>query len=127
MNIGSIFGFFRKNWKETLLILCLLVVMGKMRADYNRLEEVHESMRTSLQDQITGLQAIHDEELRQRDAALRTYKEELEKLQRNYEVNLETIRSERDRKYQEYLHDFIKDPEQLAKDIEELFGFEYVE
>jgi len=127
MNIGSIFGFFRKNWKETLLILCLLVVMGKMRADYNRLEEVHETMRTSLQDQITGLQAIHDEELRQRDAALRTYKEELEKLQRNYEVNLETIRSERDRKYQEYLHDFIKDPEQLAKDIEELFGFEYVE
>tara|TARA_Y100000034_G_C6728643_1_gene322687 strand:+ start:333 stop:716 length:384 start_codon:yes stop_codon:yes gene_type:complete len=127
MNIGSIFRFFRKNWKETLLILCLLVVMGKMRADYNRLEEVHETMRTSLQDQITGLQAIHDEELRQRDAALRTYKEELEKLQRNYEVNLETIRSERDRKYQEYLHDFIKDPEQLAKDIEELFGFEYVE
>jgi len=103
------------------------MVMGKMRSDYSRLEDVHETMRTSLQDQIAGLQEIHDEELRQRDAALRTYKEELDKLQKRYEVNLETIRSERDRKYEEYLHDFIKDPEQLAKDIEELFGFEYVE
>jgi len=125
--ISTVFRFLKRNWKEVLIVVCLLMVMGKMRADYNRLEEVHETMRTSLQDQITGLQEIHDEELRQRDAALRTYKEELEKLQRNYEVNLETIRSERDRKYQEYLHDFIKDPEQLAKDIEELFGFEYVE
>jgi hypothetical protein len=125
--ISTAFRFLKRNWKEVLIVVCLLMVMGKMRADYNRLEEVHETMRTSLQDQITGLQEIHDEELRQRDAALRTYKEELEKLQRNYEVNLETIRSERDRKYQEYLHDFIKDPEQLAKDIEELFGFEYVE
>jgi len=121
------FRFLQENWKEVLVISCLLMVMLKMRTDYNRLEEVHETMRTSLQDQIAGLQDIHDEELRQRDAALRTYKEELEKLQRSYEVNLETIRSERDRKYQEYLHDFIKDPEQLAKDIEELFGFEYVE
>ena len=125
--ISTAFRFLKRNWKEVLIVVCLLMVMGKMRADYNRLEEVHETMRTSLQDQITGLQEIHDEELRQRDAALRTYKEELEKLQRSYEVNLETIRSERDRKYQEYLHDFIKDPEQLAKDIEELFGFEYVE
>ena len=125
--ISIAFRFLKRNWKEVLIVACLLMVMGKMRADYNRLEEVHETMRTSLQDQITGLQEIHDEELRQRDAALRTYKEELEKLQRSYEVNLETIRSERDRKYQEYLHDFIKDPEQLAKDIEELFGFEYVE
>ena len=125
--ISIAFRFLKRNWKEVLIVVCLLMVMGKMRADYNRLEEVHETMRTSLQDQITGLQEIHDEELRQRDAALRTYKEELEKLQRSYEVNLETIRSERDRKYQEYLHDFIKDPEQLAKDIEELFGFEYVE
>jgi len=125
--ISTVFRFLKRNWKEVLIVVCLLMVMGKMRADYNRLEEVHETMRTSLQDQITGLQEIHDEELRQRDAALRTYKEELEKLQRSYEVNLETIRSERDRKYQEYLHDFIKDPEQLAKDIEELFGFEYVE
>ena len=125
--ISTVFGFLRKNWKETLMVLCLLMVMGKMRSDYRRLEEVHETMRSSLQEQIAGLQEIHDEELRQRDAALRTYKEELEKLQRNYEVNLETIRSARDKKYQEYLHDFIKDPEQLAKDIEELFGFEYVE
>ena len=123
----DILGFLRKNWKETLVILCLLVVMGKMRVDYNRLEKAHEVMQTSLQEQIVGLQAIHAEELARRDAALRTYKEELGKIERRYEANLESIKDDRDRKYQEYIHQFIQDPEALAKDIEELFGFEHVE
>jgi len=123
----DILGFLRKNWKETLVILCLLVVMGKMRVDYNRLEKAHEVMQTSLQEQIVGLQAIHAEELARRDAALRTYKEELGKIERRYEANLESIKDDRERKYQEYIHQFIQDPEALAKDIEELFGFEHVE
>jgi len=91
----DIFGFLRKNWKETLVILCLLVVMGKMRVDYNRLEKAHEVMQTSLQEQIVGLQAIHAEELARRDLALRTYKEELGKIERRYEANLESIKDER--------------------------------
>ena len=123
----DIFGFLRKNWKETLVILCLLVVMGKMRVDYNRLEKAHEVMQTSLQEQIVGLQAIHAEELARRDLALRTYKEELGKIERRYEANLESIKDERERKYQEYIHQFIQDPDELAKDIAELFGFEHVE
>jgi hypothetical protein len=91
----TLLKFLRKNWKETLVILCLLVVMGKMRVDYNRLEKAHEVMQTSLQEQIVGLQAIHAEELARRDAALRTYKEELGKIERRYEANLESIKDER--------------------------------
>ena len=123
----AILGLLKKNWKEALIILCLLTAMGKMRVDYNRLEKAHEGMQTSLQEQILGLQAIHAEELARRDAALRTYKEELGKIERRYEANLESIKDDRERKYQEYIHRFIRDPEELAKDIEELFGFEYVE
>ena len=123
----AILGLLKKNWKEALIILCLLTAMGKMRVDYNRLEKAHEAMQTSLQEQILGLQAIHAEELARRDAALRTYKEELGKIERRYEANLESIKDDRERKYHEYIHRFIRDPEELAKDIEELFGFEYVE
>jgi len=123
----AILGLLKKNWKEALIILCLLTAMGKMRVDYNRLEKAHEAIQTSLQEQIVGLQSIHAEELARRDAALRTYKEELGKIERRYEANLESIKDDRERKYQEYVHRFIRDPEELAKDIEELFGFEYVE
>jgi len=123
----AILGLLKKNWKEALIILCLLTAMGKMRVDYNRLEKAHEAIQTSLQEQIVGLQSIHTEELARRDAALRTYKEELGKIERRYEANLESIKDDRERKYQEYIHRFIRDPEELAKDIEELFGFEYVE
>ena len=125
--LNTVFGFLKKNWKETLIVLGLLSVVGKMRMDYMHLEEMHETMRTSLQEQIAGLQDIHEEELRRRDAALRMYKEELEKIEKRYEKDLIIIEKDRDDKYEKYLHEFIDDPDQLAADIYSLFGFEYVE
>ena len=98
-----------------------------MRLDYMRLEDMHESMRISLQEQIAGLQDIHEEELRSRDAALRMYKEELQKIEKQYEKDLMIIEKDRQDRYEKYLHEFIEDPDQLAEDIYSLFGFEYVE
>ena len=125
--LNTVFGFLKKNWKETLIVLGLLSVMGKMRLDYMHLEEMHESMRISLQEQIAGLQDIHEEELRRRDAALRMYKEELQKIEKQYEKDLTIIEKDRQDRYEKYLHEFIDDPDQLAEDIYSLFGFEYVE
>jgi hypothetical protein len=125
--LNTVFGFLKKNWKETLIVLGLLSVMGKMRLDYMHLEEMHESMRISLQEQIAGLQDIHEEELRRRDAALRMYKEELQKIEKQYEKDLMIIEKDRQDRYEKYLHEFIDDPDQLAEDIYSLFGFEYVE
>ena len=125
--LNTVFGFLKKNWKETLIVLGLLSVVGKMRMDYMHLEEMHETMRTSLQEQIAGLQDIHEEELRRRDAALRMYKEELQKIEKQYEKDLLIIENDRQDRYEKYLHEFIDDPDQLAEDIYSLFGFEYVE
>ena len=125
--LNTVFGFLKKNWKETLIVLGLLSVVGKMRMDYMHLEEMHETMRISLQEQIAGLQDIHDEELRRRDAALRMYKEELQKIEKQYEKDLLIIENDRQDRYEKYLHEFIEDPDQLAEDIYSLFGFEYVE
>ena len=125
--LNTVFRTLKNNWKETLIILSLLFAMGKMRMDYMRLEGMHETMRTSLQEQIEGLQHIHEEELRRRDAALRMYKEELEKIEKRYEKDLIVIEKDRQDKYEKYLHEFIDDPDQLAADIYSLFGFEYVE
>ena len=125
--LNTVFGTLKKNWKETLIILSLLFGMGKMRLDYMRLEDMHESMRTSLQEQIAGLQDIHEEELSRRDAALRMYKEELQKIEKQYEKDLMIIEKDRQDRYEKYLHEFIEDPDQLAEDIYSLFGFEYVE
>ena len=125
--LNTVFGFLKKNWKETLIVLGLLSVVGKMRMDYMHLEEMHETMRTSLQEQIAGLQDIHEEELRRRDAALRMYKEELQKIEKQYEKDLLIIENDRQDRYEKYLHEFIEDPDQLAEDIYSLFGFENVE
>ena len=77
MNVTATLEFVRKNWKEILIIVCLLIVVGKMRYDYNQLEHAYETSQESLKEQIAGLQAIHKEEIRQRDEALNHYKDNL--------------------------------------------------
>ena len=121
----TLLNFLRRNWKEVLIIACLLAVMGKMRTDYKRLERTYDTMRSSLQEQISGLQAIHEEELRLRDEALRSYQDQMVKIEKKYASDLATIEADRSKRYEKYLHAFIKDPKQLAKDIEEMFGFEH--
>jgi len=127
MNAASFFRFVKRNWKEILIIGCLLAVMGKMRVDHKRLERTYDAMRSSLQEQISGLHAIHEEELRRRDAALHAYQDEMATIEKRYASELAAIEADRSRRYEEYLHAFIKDPKQLAEDIEEMFGFEHHE
>jgi hypothetical protein len=56
-----------------------------MRYDYKQLENTYEASQQSLQNQIDGLQEIHAEELERKEQALRTYRDALELLERQYE------------------------------------------
>ena len=77
MNVATILQFAKKNWKEILIVICLLLVIGKMRYDYKQLESAYITTQESLQNQIEGLQEIHKRELEKRAEALREYEEQL--------------------------------------------------
>lgn len=127
MNVTATLEFARKNWKEILIIVCLLLVVGKMRYDYNQLEHAYETSQESLREQIAGLQAIHTEEIRQRDEALNRYKEEIENIERRHVRELEELAELRDDTRKEFQNQFIRDPQRLADAIEDIFGFKHVE
>ena len=98
-----------KHWKELLIIVLALLVVGKYR---------------SLEAQIDGLRNIHERELVRRADALEDYKGALAELERNYlESQLELERSKREYR-EKYIEDFSENEDALIEEIEETYGFE---
>ena len=127
MNVATILQFARKYWKEILIVICLLLVIGKMRYDYNQLESAYVTTQESLQNQIAGLQEIHKKELEKREEALREYEEQLADIEERYEMDKEKLEKLKDKKQKEFVKDFVDDPRTLIEEIESIFGFDYVE
>jgi predicted negative regulator of RcsB-dependent stress response len=127
MNVATILQFAKKNWKEILIVICLLLVIGKMRYDYRQLESAYITTQESLQNQIEGLQEIHKRELEKREEALREYEEQLADIEKRYEMDKEELDKLKRKKHKEFTKEFVDDPELLAGEIQALFGFDYVE
>ena len=127
MNVATILQFAKKNWKEILIVICLLLVIGKMRYDYGQLESAYITTQESLQNQIEGLQEIHKKELEKREEALREYEGQLADIEERYEMDKEKLEKLKDKKQKEFVKDFVDDPRALIEEIESIFGFDYVE
>jgi predicted protein tyrosine phosphatase len=127
MNVATILQFAKKYWKEILIVICLLLVIGKMRYDYNQLESAYTTTQESLQNQIAGLQEIHKKELEKREQALREYEQQLNDIEERYEMNQEELVILKAQKKKKYVKKFSEEPEMIVTEIESLFGFEYVE
>ena len=127
MNVVTILQFAKKNWKEILIVICLLLVIGKMRYDYNQLESAYITTQESLQNQIAGLQEIHKKELAKREQALQEYEQQLNDIEERYEMNQEELVTLKAQKKKKYVKKFLEEPEVIVTEIEALFGFEYVE
>ena len=127
MNVATILQFAKKNWKEILIVICLLLVIGKMRYDYNQLESAYITTQESLQNQIAGLQEIHKKELKKREQALREYEQQLNDIEERYEMNQEELATLKAQKKKKYVKKFSEDPEMMITEIEALFGFKHVD
>ena len=127
MNVASVLQFAKKNWKEILIVICLLLVIGKMRYDYGQLESAYITTQESLQNQIEGLQEIHKRELEKREEALREYEEQLDEIKKRHEMDKDELDGLKRKKQKEFVKDFVDDPRALIEEIESIFGFDYVE
>ena len=129
---ASVLTFVKRNWKEITIIVLLLAVIGKMRYDYKQLENTYKASQQSLQNQIDGLQEIHAEELQKKEIALQTYRDALELLEREYEQDrnkVEVVVEERIVEIETTIDNrkqFTENREELAEQVIDTFGFQYV-
>ena len=130
INIGDIFksagSFLIKNWQGVGLVV-MLVLFFVTKNDYASLRKSMEVMSTSYEEQIAALEELHKKELAAREAAIIEYERELKEITDKYEEAVEDLKMAKDEDIKEFIRDFEEQPEELAREIEEAFGFEYVE
>jgi len=122
----KILAFCLKHWKEIGLVLLLLVVFAKGRYDVHNIIKAQQISQESLKTQITELQEIHEEELKQRDKALEDFRIRNEQLELRYQDALMDLSKEIDKRKKGIVRDYRKDKDKLRLQIEQTYGFTYV-
>jgi uncharacterized membrane protein len=122
----KILVFCLKHWKEIGLALLLLVVFAKGRYDIHNIIKANEISRQSLENQITELQSIHEQEIQQRDEALERFRIRNEQLEMRYQDALIDLANEIDKRKKNVIKRYREDKESLRIQIENTYGFTYV-
>jgi len=120
-------GFLAKYWKEIALAALLFAVCFFWWQDHNSLVKAYDASIESYEERIKGLSASHERELERKDLALLEYKEKLGVLETEYEKYKRDVIVVKARRVDEIVTLRKEDPEQLIENIEQTFGFEYVE
>ena len=119
--------FVKDNWKLILIVVLSLALFFSMRKDYRSLEAAFEASKTSYEQRLNALKELHDEEIRQREEALREYREELERINSRYEDSRAELERRRKQDTERIREQFDHEPEEVKQTIIKRFGFEYVE
>ena len=72
----ALWPFIQQNWKILLILGLSVALFFSMKKDYTALESAFDASKTSYEEQIRSLKEIHSEEIRQREEAMREYREE---------------------------------------------------
>jgi len=119
--------FVISNWKELLIFACLLAVVLKTQMDYRAIVKAYDVSKEEMRLQIESLKEIHAEELRLREEALQSYRDTIDKIEKNYLLSQQSLEAEQTEKTQRFEKQFSEDKEALSEEIIDTFGFEYVE
>lgn len=88
---------------------------------------MHEETINQYNIRIGEMEEAHKEQIEKKDEAIKQYIQRVEDLRIEYLAEKEVIEDSRDKKRRDYKKTLQEKPETLIKEIEEKFGFEYVE
>ena len=130
INIGDLFKsvgtFLIKNWQGVGLVI-MIILFFVTKNDYSSLKKSMDVMSTSYEEQIATLEALHQKELAAREEAIAKFERDLTNLTEKYNEAVVNLKKSKEEDIKEFIRDFDEQPEELAREIEESFGFEYME
>lgn len=105
----------------------MLVLFFVTKNDYASLKKSMEVMGESYEAQIAALEELHRKEIAAREAAIIEYEKELTEITDKYNQAIDDLQKGKEEDIRDFIRDFEEQPEALAIEIEQIFGFEYVE
>ena len=124
--IKPIGSFAAKNW-QVLALLAVVILFFISKNDFGALRKSMEVMTLSYQEQIASMEALHRRELKMREDSIANYEKQLGELTKKYDDALSDLRESWSTDIEKFTRDFDEQPDELAKEINEQFGFKYVE
>ena len=122
----AIGAFVAKNW-QTLALIAFIVFFFLSKNDYGALKKSMEVMTVSYQEQLATMERLHKKEIQLREASIAKYEKEIADLTREYDSALEDLQNSKEEEIIRIERDFEEQPERLAEEIENQFGFSYVD
>ena len=130
INIGDIMksvgGFVAKNW-AVLGLIAVIVLFFVSKNDFGALKKSMDVMTSSYQEQLASMEALHKRELKLREDSIANYERQLAELNEKHEDALLKLEEGRKNEIKKFKRDFEEQPEELSKEIQQQFGFKYVE
>ena len=120
-------SFLAKYWKEIALAALLFAVCFFWWQDHNSLVRAYDASVESYEVRIRELSASFQRETEKKQEVLEEYKERLAELEAEYEEYRLAVEELKTARIEEFVVLRRENPEQLVSEIEQLFGFEYVE
>jgi Sec-independent protein translocase protein TatA len=122
----SIAVFMGKNW-QVIALVAVIILFFVSKNDFGALKKSMEVMTLSYQEQIASMEALHRKELKLREDSIANYEKQLAEINQKHEEAMANLRENRASDIKKFKRDFEEQPEELAKEINQQFGFKYVE
>lgn len=107
-------------------LIGMIILFFATRNDYAALKKSMDVMTISYQEQIASIEELHRKELKLRKESVAKYEKELADLIMKHNEAVEDFEQAKKETIQKFKRDFEEQPEELAQEIEQQYGFKYV-
>ncbi len=125
--MASFLSFVTRYWKEILIGLLLLIVSASLYYDRSSLIKAMDSATSRYEQELILLRESHAREIERKEELVKEYEEKIQQLQVVFDENqqeIEELKSDRVVEVATLRH---TNPEVVAEQIQNAFGFDHVE
>ena len=123
----KVLPFVVKHWKILLILALSAALFLKMRADYRSMQSAYEARIESSEAQLEGLKEIHRVQMREMEVLMDALLADLDRLEEERDRAREELNERHQERIDEIEREWSEHPEDVIEQIENEFGFEYVE
>ncbi len=125
--MASFLSFAIRYWKEILIGLLLLIVSASWYFDRSSLIEAMESATSRYEQELTLIRESHAREIERKEELAIEYEEKIQQLQMAFDENQREIEELKSDRIVEVATLRRTNPEVVAEQIQNAFGFDHVE
>ena len=130
LKLKKAWAWTKAHWYVPIMLLLALVglllwALTKNAAFISAVLDAFEGLRENYKKEVETLNDIHKKEAEEKKKVLEAYNENLKVLEEEYADRNESLSSEKKKELKKLIEESYNDPEKLAKELANLYGFEH--